>query len=347
MNNAVGKFIVKISLLSIFLIFQANWVQSQESQVTTTDATAKGKLQVIVTPGEANILVTGPEGIDITFKNGEVRELDEGSYVIKASNEGYTPVTKNVDIKGGESEKLELSLEDVSKIKPGLILLILVIASGVGAFIVSLLRYLHLLQKKYYDTVLGTIGRVDEVLAVQTPAFAAGLMAANTKTLAVAGPKIIKVGKESSAFTIIEADGIKVNIANPVVDVTTLAWSVNPIGQAIVSSKDLSAKIYCATSGSFKLKVTANDQAGNTTYEGEFDFIATSDLQSKLELPWVGAGYGSLIVAITILGTITILGYSEILSGEAIATILGALAGYLFGNFNGNRDNKSEDSQSI
>ena len=52
---------------------------------------------------------------------------------------------------------------------------------------------------------------------------------------------------------------------------------------------------------------------------------------AAVKLPFVGAGWGSIVGAVTIATLAGALGLAKIIGGEAVATILGALAGYLFG----------------
>jgi hypothetical protein len=46
-------------------------------------------------------------------------------------------------------------------------------------------------------------------------------------------------------------------------------------------------------------------------------------------LPFIGAGWGSVVVAIAIAAVTGALGLAGAITGEAVATILGALAGYV------------------
>jgi hypothetical protein len=84
--------------------------------------------------------------------------------------------------------------------------------------------------------------------------------------------------------------------------------------------------------GDFQLKVLVNDVDG--FLEKPFTVTAmpaeTSSARS-IELPFVGQGYGTLMLAIVIILALIVLGMEDVISGEAIAPILGAIAGYIFG----------------
>ncbi len=324
----VGISVTKIAVLSLLILFQGVWVQGLGQ---TPPATTKGTLQVTVTPSDAKISVTGPEGVNTAIQNGEVKELKVGSYVVKAELEGYRTATQNVEVTAGETTKFDLSLVALSIAERGWRLLFWLTTIGVALFIAGYFIYLYLLQSKYYDLVLKTLGRVGEVNAVQTPAFPTAVGAVTKKLITVSGPKITPVGRESSEFTITHVDGAKVDVNNfPSADRALLSWTVDPTGNILVTPSGLTAKVIPATNGTFKLNVTAKNATG-TDYVGEFDFVATTESQTKLDIPWVGAGYGATIIAVIILGIATILGFTGILTGEAVATILGTLAGYIFG----------------
>jgi hypothetical protein len=57
--------------------------------------------------------------------------------------------------------------------------------------------------------------------------------------------------------------------------------------------------------------------------------VVTTGTQARTLLPFVGAGWGSVVVAIVIAAVTAALGFAGALTGEAVATILGALVGYV------------------
>ena len=59
--------------------------------------------------------------------------------------------------------------------------------------------------------------------------------------------------------------------------------------------------------------------------------------KAGLKIPFFGQGYGTQILALFLLAVIAILGMSERISSDAIAGVLGAIAGYIFGTTVGAR----------
>jgi hypothetical protein len=53
----------------------------------------------------------------------------------------------------------------------------------------------------------------------------------------------------------------------------------------------------------------------------------------------VGQGYGSVVIAVVVLTVVAWLGLAQVLNGQAVATVLGGLVGYVFGANIPGRDN--------
>jgi hypothetical protein len=47
-------------------------------------------------------------------------------------------------------------------------------------------------------------------------------------------------------------------------------------------------------------------------------------------LAWVGEGYGTILIAVTVVATVTVLGLLDVLDSSALAGLFGALVGYIF-----------------
>jgi hypothetical protein len=119
--------VIKTIVLSLLLLFQGVWAQESGQ---TTEATSKGSLQVIVTPSDAKISVIGPE--EATLKNGEVKELGVGSYVVTASLENYRIGQRNIEVTAENLTRIELSLIALSIAERGWELLLWLTALGVA-----------------------------------------------------------------------------------------------------------------------------------------------------------------------------------------------------------------------
>lgn len=89
-------------------------------------------------------------------------------------------------------------------------------------------------------------------------------------------------------------------------------------------------RIIASESGVYVLRGSCT--IDGVTYAGEVSVIALERAPGKiLTIPWVGAGYGSILISVIVVGVLLILGLTEVLEGDAIAPILGALIGYIFG----------------
>jgi hypothetical protein len=63
--------------------------------------------------------------------------------------------------------------------------------------------------------------------------------------------------------------------------------------------------------------------------------LAVTASQARVErstaLPFIGPGWGSIVVSVVIAVVVAALGLASVLDGQAIAGLYGALVGYLFG----------------
>ena len=160
---------------------------------------------------------------------------------------------------------------------------------------------------------------------------------AKTYSLIVSGPIVLAVGKDSK-YTVRPSD--------PTISLPQLAWSKvetespDPVLAITINQKGSEATIHPHSSGSFKLKIVAVGDGADQWQESFSDLIAQADPESDksgLKIPFFGQGYGSQILALFLLAVIAILGMSERISSDAIAGVLGAIAGYIFGTTVGAR----------
>jgi outer membrane lipoprotein SlyB len=133
------------------------------------------------------------------------------------------------------------------------------------------------------------------------------------RPVAIAGPNTVVVG--APADFIAQRDGAQV-VATWTADPATIT---GPLGPA-TSRVSLTA----AQAGSFTLTATADGVASAPK-----QVTAVPAPPSRQVLPFIGAGWGSVVVAIAIAAVTGALGLAGAITGEAVATILGALAGYV------------------
>ena len=158
-----------------------------------------------------------------------------------------------------------------------------------------------------------------------------------TYSLIVSGPLVLAVGKDSK-YTVRPSD--------PAIALPQLAWtkietaSPDPVLAITINEKGSEATIRPHSAGSFKLRIVAVGDGADQWQESFSDLIAQEDPDSDkggLKIPFFGQGYGSQILALFLLAVIAILGMSERISSDAIAGVLGAIAGYIFGSTVGAR----------
>lgn len=107
---------------------------------------------------------------------------------------------------------------------------------------------------------------------------------------------------------------------------TAAAWSVEPSGSATLSSREgASVQVLATVAGQVTIRATVESRVASLTVEAIAPAIGATDL------PFLGGGWGAIIVSVVLIAVIAALGLSRILGGEATASLLGTLAGYLFG----------------
>jgi hypothetical protein len=192
-----------------------------------------------------------------------------------------------------------------------------------------LLWYTYRMQMRFYEVSeqLGRMGRTIRVHS-QTPSFGPTTMpegaleglppsGAVAESLRVDGPGMIPVGALSDEFTATKADGTPA---------TDAMWSVQPDNVALVTPPTgPRVRLVAATAGVLTLNVAAGQA------QGEVAVAATSAEQGSVELPFVGQNYATMALAIIVIAAVIVLGLARILTGEGVASLLGALIGYIFG----------------
>ena len=102
-------------------------------------------------------------------------------------------------------------------------------------------------------------------------------------------------------------------------------------------------KVIAATVGAFTLSAeatyevtekdatTGNDQKTEKTATGSVGVAALAPEAKAVELPFIGQGYGAIAISVVLIAAVVVLGISNVLTGEGVATLLGGLLGYIFG----------------
>jgi len=114
-------------------------------------------------------------------------------------------------------------------------------------------------------------------------------------------------------------------------DASDTVWTVDPDSRAAaIPSTGATVQVVAVKAGTFQLK--ASRAGGAAPVDLKVQAVKPAQpAGAAVKLPFVGAGWGSIVGAVTIATLAGALGLAKIIGGEAVATILGALAGYLFG----------------
>ncbi len=193
-----------------------------------------------------------------------------------------------------------------------------------------LLAYLYLVQNRFFNTADRFIQKqgnvppakdVDSIVRYSTMQ----TVGPPQPSLAVSGPGVVTVGIEAE-FSI-----------TPDAEAGEAKWTVVPADLASPAS---------ATGDTFKFKAqragafTVNVERGDAT--GSASVTAVGDSGAKL--PFVGAGYGTVVLATILITATIVLGLEDVLDGQAVATLFGALAGYIFHKASGESDSGTAET---
>jgi hypothetical protein len=200
--------------------------------------------------------------------------------------------------------------------------------------ITLIIWYLRRAEDRYFLAAerLGRFGiTTTSDLVSATAGSALGAQTLDTDaTLTVTGPGKLVVGT-AVEYRATSASGVA----------TTATWAVAPSDAADLSS----------ASGE-RVTVTPKKAGAltiNATADGKSVAIAATieaPSSSGTKLPFVGGGWGSIIAAVVIAVLVAVLGVARVLGAEAIASLLGTLAGYLFGLRAGNSSPPAEGGNS-
>jgi hypothetical protein len=213
--------------------------------------------------------------------------------------------------------------------------LIAFVAVGAGfATIVLLILfvYMYAIQRRYYEVVerAGASGASFKTTWV-APFVQANIAAAGQAAqISIKGPAAVNVGALSEEFSL-EGDPTAAQQAQ---------WSVDPPGAAaVVPDHGPIVKVVPASVGAFKLVATVAGQ-GVTAH-----VAATTPHQNQTDLPFVGGGYGAVLVAVVLLIVVATLAVGGVLGAETVGTLLGGLLGYVFGATQGTRRDEKPAEQ--
>ena len=306
----------------------------------------RGTLEITVTPAAVSdtaiIEVTGPEGHRQRLIGQQtIRNLTPGSYALTATATGYIPNAATTQVTAGPPVQAQLNLipangptDPTNGRSPWWDIFTPMLFSGL--IVGGLFGYLIWAQHRHYSLITYGYDKGYDIGPRESAAIVKGqefvnqtgtLVAADTpnakpKTLQIQGPTIVSVGRH-----------IKYKASSPdstftAQEIEDVIWTVTPDSAAVIlgTSKGAEATIKVKTSGIFTLQATLE------AIKIESRISATEEgVRPIVRIPWVGSGYGTLLIAVIVLGLAMSLVLLRILSAEAIATLFTAIIGFIFG----------------
>jgi hypothetical protein len=256
------------------------------------------------------LLVLGVSGFlvaTVSVSHAQVTTTtDQTSSVVSTTS--TSPATTGTTTTGGEASEEEN--EDIA-----MLVLLFGFLLATGVFI-----YTGVAQTKYYDLAEKALKRTGVLPQSEFPSafpaerVAGGRMGAAESPVKLEGPAVAVVGQKAEFTATRDADPV---------DVT---WTVDPSSAAEVDPSSPASKVLITPTkkGTFKVRAAID----GSTWETGVTAIDPSAQRSSL--PFVGLGYGAVLIAIVILTLATVLALLGKFSSDAIATLFGALAGYVF-----------------
>ena len=197
--------------------------------------------------------------------------------------------------------------------------------------LLTILIYTYLAQREFY-TAAGKLGQAGQaVKAISVSSIEGGgpesrSLDAPAEPLSIEGPGVVTVGVQSGEYKATLPEGKPAAGAS---------WTVAPASAASVNPVETGSsarvKVIAATVGAFTLSAEATNAVTEKTAAGSVSVAALAPVVKAVELPFIGQGYGAIAISIVLIAAVVVLGISNVLTGEGVATLLGGLLGYIFG----------------
>ncbi len=207
---------------------------------------------------------------------------------------------------------------------------VFVISALAAWAIYRVFKYITLMQKRYYTVAdhmarRGTATRLVPVSA-RMPSGGGGDRDLGGKELQVKGPNTLTVGATDEYKAVVKTDDTE----TPAAEAT---WQVAPEGIATLdATTGATVRVTAKQQGAFELVVSVKGAAAtDQATEVHFPVAVIAPTAQPIDLPFVGEGWGTIILAILFGTIVALLGLSRVLSTSLVGTLLGALLGYIFG----------------
>jgi hypothetical protein len=224
------------------------------------------------------------------------------------STPGTTPDTASTSATASEEDDDEEAVLAVAILVVGSILAL------------AFLFYIGWVQALYYKVAraLAERGKPSVPSPVRSIITAELLAEGETVPVQIKGPDTATVG-EKAVFQALRA-------GEPV-DVTWMLVEGEATLDPASGTAASSVTVTPTKAGAFALKAKSGDIE---TSPLKVTVVDAPEEKSKTTLPFVGDGYGTVLIAIVLLTFASVLALMDKLSTDAVATLFGAVAGYLF-----------------
>lgn len=181
--------------------------------------------------------------------------------------------------------------------------------------ILAILAYVYFAQDQFYELAATSLRRLGKVPPLEHVDPTLTSRALSNGGLQIQGDVAIAVG-QARQYSAKSGD-----------DTVEATWAVSDKSLADITptTRTKTVTVKAKRSGTLRLTATAESGTDEATIH-----LVTVEGGSLGALPFVGRGYGSLVIAIFVAALIGVLGLVEVLGSEAVATLFGTLLGYIF-----------------
>lgn len=134
--------------------------------------------------------------------------------------------------------------------------------------------------------------------------------------VSIAGPSVLMIGAAQAYTASTQAGPVAAD------------WTVTPEGLTIAPTHGETVQLTATKLGTYVLSATVTGQAT----PGRITVVALEAAKDSTggAVPFIGAGYGTVLLAVVLVALATVLGLVGVLDGTALGTLLGAIVGYVF-----------------
>lgn len=188
---------------------------------------------------------------------------------------------------------------------------------GFGLLVIlAILAYVYFAQDQFYDLAATSLRRLGKVPPLEhVDPIARKLHETPNGDLEIDGKVALAVG-QTGEYSAKSGD-----------DIVEATWAMSDESLADVTPASPAKTVTVKAKKSGTLRLTATAEFGRAEATIHLVTVESGPLGS---LPFVGKGYGSLVIAVFVAALVAVLGLVGVLGSEPVATLFGTLLGYIF-----------------